>query len=101
MFTAPRRRAMFRIRRYSFFILLLIAVGTGTALLAQAPKPAAPAQMKPAAHITSPKEEWGHNVADDYFEADYQQLIKYWHKLEQESPRLHVVEIGKTAEGRP
>ena len=28
-----------------------------------------------AGHVTSPKEEWGHNVGDDYFLADYQQLI--------------------------
>ena len=54
-----------------------------------------------AAHVTSPKEEWNHNVGDDYFLADYQQLIAYWHKLEKESPRIHIVEIGKSSEGRP
>src|SRR4029079_6547209 len=54
-----------------------------------------------AAHITSPKEEWNHNVGDDYFLADYQQLIAYWHKLEKESPRIHIVESGKSSEGRP
>ena len=53
------------------------------------------------AGITTPKEEWGHNVGDDYFLANYQQLIAYWHKLEKESNRIHVVEIGKTAENRP
>ena len=45
--------------------------------------------------------EWGHNIGDDYFLADYQQLIAYWHKLEKESPRVHIVDIGKSSEGRP
>src|SRR4030095_4806537 len=52
-------------------------------------------------HVTSPKEQWGHKVGDDYFLANYQQLIEYWRKLEKESNRIHVVEIGKTAENRP
>ncbi len=64
------------------------------------------AQSRPAAvprtgHITSPKEQWGHNVGDDYFLANYQQVVEYWRKLERESARVHVVEIGRTAEDRP
>ena len=46
-------------------------------------------------------QEWGHNVGDDYFLANYQQLMAYWRKLEKESPRIQVEEIGKTSEGRP
>ncbi len=46
-------------------------------------------------------QEWGHNVGDDYFLANYQQLMAYWKKLASESPRLHIEEIGKTSEGRP
>ena len=53
------------------------------------------------AALTTPMAEWGHNIGDDYFLANYQQLIAYWKKLEKESPRLHLVEIGKTSEGRP
>ena len=53
------------------------------------------------ARLTSPKDEWGHNVGDDYFLANYQQLVAYWRKLEKESPRVHVVEIGQTSEKRP
>ena len=45
--------------------------------------------------------EWGHGIGDDYFLANYQQLMAYWRKLEKESDRLHLVEIGKTSEGRP
>ena len=51
--------------------------------------------------LTTPMAEWGHNIGDDYFLANYQQLIAYWKKLEKESPRLHVVDIGKSSEGRP
>jgi hypothetical protein len=51
--------------------------------------------------VTSPKAELGNNLGDDYYLANYTQLMAYWRKLEKESPRLKVVEIGKTAEGRP
>jgi hypothetical protein len=86
---------MFKIRYYALLVIVLVAVGAGSGLLAQT------RTATSAAKITTPKEDWGHNVGDDYFLADYQQLIKAWHKFEQESPRIHVVEIGKTAEGRP
>ncbi len=52
-------------------------------------------------HITSPKEQLGVNLGDDYFLATYTQLTDYWRKLDAESDRLVVQEIGKTAEGRP
>ncbi len=51
--------------------------------------------------VTTPKEALGANFGDDYFLANYTQLSGYWHTLEKESDRLKVVEIGKTAEGRP
>ena len=54
-----------------------------------------------AARITTPKEELGYNVGDDYFLANYQQLMAYWRKLEKESPRIHVEEIGRTAMKKP
>jgi len=50
--------------------------------------------------ITSPKEQFGHNVGDDYFLLNYTQLVEYWKILADESPRIRVEEIGKTAEGR-
>src|SRR5262249_20292937 len=60
-----------------------------------------PASSRPAAaRLTSPMAEWGHNIGDDHFLVNYQQLMAYWRKLEKESPRLHVVEIGNTSEGR-
>ncbi len=51
--------------------------------------------------ITTPKEQFGYNIGDDYFLATYTQLADYWRKLDAESDRLVVQEIGKSAEGRP
>ena len=60
---------------------------------------AAPAAAQ--TRITTPKEQLGHNIGDDYFLATYTQLTEYWRKLDAESDRLVVQEIGKSAEGRP
>ncbi|MCC7195814.1 MAG: peptidase [Gemmatimonadaceae bacterium] len=54
-----------------------------------------------AQHVTTPREEFGHDFGDDYWLANYTQLTNYWRKLERQSDRIHLVEIGKTAEGRP
>ena len=49
----------------------------------------------------SPPEVGGHTVGEDYFLANYTQLLDYWNKLAKESDRIKLVDIGKTAEGRP
>jgi zinc carboxypeptidase len=85
-------------------VALAIVSALGLAVSAQAPspKPQAPRPAPQASsHLTTPAEAWGHNIGDDYFLADYQQLVAYWHTLEKESPRVHIVDIGKTSEGRP
>jgi hypothetical protein len=51
--------------------------------------------------ITTPKQQFGFNIGDDYQLATYDQFVEYWHKLDKESDRMKVVDIGKTAEGRP
>ncbi len=51
--------------------------------------------------ITSPKAQFGFNLGDDYQLANYAQLTEYWKRLAQQSDRMKLVEIGKTAEGRP
>ena len=51
--------------------------------------------------ITTPKQFFGFNIGDDYQLATYDQFVEYWQKLDKESDRMKVVEIGKTAEGRP
>ncbi|MEO7711997.1 MAG: M14 metallopeptidase family protein [Gemmatimonadaceae bacterium] len=53
------------------------------------------------ARITSPKEHFGFNIGDDYKLANYTQFEKYWRTLASQSNRMRLVEIGKTAEGRP
>jgi hypothetical protein len=56
--------------------------------------------LLPAQQLTSPKQQLGWNVGDDYKLATYTQLTEYWKKLASESPRLKMVAIGKSAEGR-
>src|SRR5688572_5180237 len=51
--------------------------------------------------VTPPKQHLGFNIGDDYQLATYTQSVAYWQKLDKESDRMRVVEIGKTAEGRP
>src|SRR5438876_11358687 len=63
--------------------------------------PAQVAAQGQAPKIATPKEHLGFNLGDDYCLANYQQLMSYWAKLEQESDRLKVVKIGVTEEGRP
>src|SRR4030081_1299645 len=66
---------------------------------------AGPAQTRNAASaqtgITSPRDQFGHDIGDDYFLANYSQMIDYWRKLDRESDRMKMVRIGTTAEGRP
>ncbi len=51
--------------------------------------------------VTSPKEHFGFNIGDDYRLATYTQFVEYWRRIDRESDRMRVVEIGRTAEGRP
>lgn len=53
------------------------------------------------AHITTPKEAFGANLGDDYSLVNYKQISDYWRTLAKQSERMKLVEIGKTAEGRP
>jgi hypothetical protein len=73
-------------RTRTFFVLLLAA---GSLAAQKTPK------------ITTPKEALGFNIGDDYMMANYTQLEVYWKKLATESDRMNLVDIGKTAEGRP
>src|SRR6185436_18523214 len=100
-----------RTTRPQIFLAAALTVAAGLALpFAQgrtggaataAPPAAQRAAASAAGQVTSPKQEWGHNVGDDYFLANYQQVIAYWKKLERETNRVHIQEIGKTAENRP
>jgi hypothetical protein len=72
------------------FLALVLLLASGPTAIAQS-----------TATITSPKQEFGHDIGEDYFLANYQQLLKYWDKLDRQSNRMQVVRIGTTAEGRP
>jgi hypothetical protein len=51
--------------------------------------------------ITTPRQQLGFNIGDDYQLVTYTQLEAYWQKLDRESPRMVLEEIGRTAEDRP
>jgi hypothetical protein len=74
-------------------LLVLVMLG----LLLPAPQ----ARTQPqAASVTTPLQEFGAAIGDDYFLATYTQLETYWKKLDRESERLQLVDIGRTEEGR-
>src|SRR4051794_22442725 len=66
--------------------LLLVA----SAALAQNPFPP----------LTSPQQAFGFNIGDDYSVVNYSQMETYWKKLDAESDRMVLQDIGPTAEGR-
>ena len=63
--------------------------------------PAAQSRPSPAASITTPKQHFGFNIGDDYQLATYTQFTDYWRKIDRQSNRMQVIEIGRTEEGRP
>ena len=50
--------------------------------------------------VTAPRDQFGASIGDDYFLATYTQLEEYWKKLDRESDRMQLVDIGRTEEGR-
>src|SRR5215831_11377589 len=60
-----------------------------------------PAAQSRTSPLTTPKQFFGFNIGADYFLPTYDQFIEYWHKIDKESNRMQVFEIGKTEEGRP
>src|SRR5262245_13298197 len=61
---------------------------------------AALAQNRTAPKITTPKEQFGWDIGDDYRLVNYTQYEQYLKKVDQESDRMILLDIGKTAEGR-
>ncbi|MGD8321095.1 MAG: M14 family metallopeptidase [Gemmatimonadota bacterium] len=61
---------------------------------------AVPALAQEAPQVTTPQEALGFNLGDDYHMASYSQLEAWWKKLDQESPRMKLVDMGPTAQGR-
>jgi len=77
--------------RRVFVISLLLALGAAVParILSQAASP-----------VTTPRQQFGANIGDDYFLATYSQLEQYWQTLDRESDRMRLVDIGATEEGR-
>src|SRR4051794_4073444 len=54
-----------------------------------------------ASLVTTPRQQFGGaDLGDDYFLATYSQLEQYWQRLDRESDRMQLVDIGRTEEGR-
>jgi len=76
----------------------LLALQPVMGTVAHSAPASAPAMV--ARHITTPKEAWGHEAGEDYFLADYTQLVSYWKTVAGQSDRLKMVPLGPTEEGR-
>ena len=70
------------------------------ALLLLLPFALAGTQPRGTASITSPTQQFGAAIGDDYFLATWRQFEDYWKKLDRESNRMALVDLGKTEEGR-
>jgi Zinc carboxypeptidase. len=53
------------------------------------------------AAVPSPESHFGHRMGADRKLLDWDKVVSYFHSLEKNSGRIHVEELGKTAEGRP
>ena len=51
--------------------------------------------------VTTPEQQFGHEIGADYVLPNYEALHAYWIKLAGESDRMILDTIGFTEEGRP
>ena len=84
-----------RSRAHAAALVTVAALGIATG------RPQAQSPARAGSGITTPKAQFGFDIGADYQLATYRQLAEYWRKLDAESDRLTLVDIGKTAEGRP
>jgi len=84
-----------RSRAHAAALVTVAALGIATG------RPEAQSAARAGSGITTPKAQFGFDIGADYQLATYRQLAEYWRKLDAESDRLTLVDIGKTAEGRP
>ena len=77
------------------------ALALAPALLLGAMLLAQPAGIQAQTRLTTPQEEFGHEIGADYQLPNYQKLMAYWQKLAVQSDRMVLDTIGLTAEGRP
>ena len=78
-------------KRYAVLVALAVSVAVATPLAQKAPA---------ASKVTAPKDQFGFAVGDDYRLVNYTQFTDYLKKMQAQSERMTVVDIGKTEEGR-
>ena len=76
------------------------SVAAAIVLLLATAAPQAQQRTAAASKVTSPQEQFGHNIGDDYYLVNYTQYLDYLKKMDAQSERMVVVDIGKTEEGR-
>jgi hypothetical protein len=76
-------------RALAISLLLTVLAAIPARILSQAASP-----------VTTPRQQFGANIGDDYFLVNYTQLHEYWQLLDRQSDRLQLVDIGRTEEGR-
>jgi hypothetical protein len=85
---------LFRTSRGARFLIAGWLLLVASAARAQNPAPT------PSTVATTPQQAFGFNVGDDYSVVNYSQMEAYWKKLDAESDRMVLTDIGPTAEGR-
>ena len=78
-------------KRYAALVALAVSVTAAAPYAQKAP---------PASKVTPPRDQFGWAVGDDYRLVNYTQYTDYLKKLQAQSERMTVVDIGKTEEGR-
>jgi hypothetical protein len=78
-------------KRYAAIVALAVSAAVA------APSAQRPA---PASKVTAPKDQFGFAIGDDYRLVNYTQYTDYLKKLQAQSERMIVTDIGKTEEGR-
>jgi hypothetical protein len=78
-------------KKYAALVALAVSVSVAAPY---AQKPA------PASKVTAPKDQFGWAVGDDYRLVNYTQYTDYLKKMQAQSERMLVTDIGKTEEGR-
>ncbi len=91
----PRRRAPNVLRLAACALALAAVPGPSLAGAQQAV-----VSESTTTRVTSPRQQFGFAIGDDYQLATYEQLTAYWRRLDAESDRMTLVDIGTTAEGR-
>ena len=66
--------------------------------VASSPEVAASPQQQ---RVTTPEQQFGHEIGADYELVNYTELYAYFQRLAEESNRMTVEDIGLTEEGRP